>query len=186
MKEIRVSKHIGNTKSKDAAYLPRLAVLTFCLTALLVSLCFLAAKSVFPKKYSEFVSESCARFDLEESEVYAVIMAESRFESRAVSRAGACGLMQLMPSTGEFCAEMLGLNRPDLFDAETNITLGCCYLSYLKQRFDGSWVYAAYNAGEGNVRLWLEGGGEIRFSETAEYVKRVELYKRIYKLLYRV
>lgn len=151
---------------------------------LFFALSFLSFRAVFPDKYSEFVERQAERFGLERAEVYAVIMAESRFDKNAVSRVGACGLMQLMPATAEFCARMTGMKDPDLFDPETNITLGCYYLSYLKESFDGENVYAAYNAGEGTVRLWLEKGSGIAFPETAEYVKRVTDYKKIYTLLY--
>ncbi|MCI9519126.1 MAG: lytic transglycosylase domain-containing protein [Clostridia bacterium] len=158
-----------------------------CAAVLLCGLSFLFAKTLFPMKYSAEVDAAAAEFGLSRAEVYAVIMAESGFDPTAESTAGAKGLMQLMPSTAKFCAALVGaqFDESDIFDAGVNVRLGCRYLVYLKQRFDGDYVYAAYNAGEGKVRLWLNeniDGFPIR--ETADYVKRVKLYKKIYSFLY--
>ncbi len=153
--------------------------------AFAAAFCFFAARAVFPKKYAGLVEREAARYGLDENEIYAVITAESGFDPSAVSRSGAKGLMQLMPSTAEFCASVLGVGEYDLCEPETNIRFGCFYLDYLKARFDGDNVYAAYNAGEGNVRLWLESGGGIAFEETRTYVSRVNLYRKIYSFLYK-
>lgn len=170
-----------NTKTKSQnKFIVALGIL-----ALAAALCFFAARAVFPKKYSAYVEREAERYGLDKSEVYAVIMAESGFYPQAESSAGAKGLMQLMPSTAEFCAQVLGVTEYDLFEPETNIRFGCFYLDYLKARFSGDSVYAAYNAGEGNVRLWLESGQGIAFPETRTYVSRVNLYRRIYKFLYK-
>lgn len=179
-----MTERIGSIEKAKVGTFFRPVIVCVSIVALFFALSFLSLRTVFPDNYSEFVERQAERFGLEREEVYAVIMAESRFDHKAVSRVGACGLMQLMPATAEFCAQMTGIKDPDLFDPETNITLGCYYLSYLKESFDGENVYAAYNAGEGNVRLWQDMGSGIVFPETAEYVKRVTLYKKIYILLY--
>jgi soluble lytic murein transglycosylase len=104
--------------------------------------------------------------------VKAVIHAESNFDARAVSRAGARGLMQLMPST----AQMLGVDDP--FDPWQNINGGTRYLHYLMGRFGGDLrlSLAAYNAGESVVRRH---GGVPPYAETRRYVARVlRLYRR--------
>ena len=77
----------------------------------------------------------------------------------------------------------------DSFDAEKNISLSAAYLRYLLQKYEGDLrrATAAYNAGEGNVDKWLakdSGMENIPFSETEKYVRKVRLYRRIYRILY--
>jgi hypothetical protein len=102
----------------------------------------------------------------------AVIQAESAFYARARSRAGALGLMQLMPQT----AERFGVLDP--FDPRQNITGGVKYLKWLMDAFqnDLTRVVAAYNSGENNV---VKYNGIPPFAETRAYVPRVmELYSK--------
>lgn len=97
----------------------------------------------------------------------AVIRVESGYNPRAVSRAGAVGLMQLMPLT----ARRFGVH--DRFDPEQNLRGGAAYLAWLMQRFSGDLelVLAAYNAGEGAVRRH---GNQIPpYAETRAYVNKV-------------
>ena len=92
--------------------------------------------------------------------------------------------MQLMPSTAEWIANKNGIAYSEelLVNAEYNLELGCAYLSYLSSRFDGKRnIAAAYNAGEGNVRKWLNDGGSIEFPETAAYVKKVAAAENVYR-----
>ncbi len=98
--------------------------------------------------------------------------------------------MQLLPSTAEWCAGRIGedYSSERLFEPNFNLRLGAYYLSYLMLRFGGSKpaAVAAYNAGEGNVSLWIEkAGGDVNkmvigFSETQAYVKKVLLAERVY------
>lgn len=102
----------------------------------------------------------------------AVIQAESAFYAKARSRAGALGLMQLMPAT----ARRFGVVDP--FDPRQNITGGVKYLRWLMDAFEGdlTCVVAAYNAGEGAVARHK---GIPPFAETRAYVPRVlDLYRR--------
>jgi soluble lytic murein transglycosylase-like protein len=97
----------------------------------------------------------------------AVIVVESGFNPRAVSKRGAIGLMQLMPAT----AARFGIS--DSYDPRQNVTAGARYLKFLLDRFaqDVSLALAAYNAGENAVD---RNGGQIPpFSETMAYVPRV-------------
>ena len=92
--------------------------------------------------------------------------------------------MQLMPSTALWCAKKLNENYTDekLFEPEFNIKIGVYYIAYLQTVFSSSeHVIMAYNAGEGNVKKWLNEEGPI-FSETATYLKRVKFCIGVYKL----
>lgn len=149
---------------------------------------------IYPKKYEEIVTRHARAFGLEESLVYGLIKTESGFDKKAQSRAGALGLMQLTPSTAEFVSRKLGTTEYDLFDADTNVLFGCCYLWYLSRRFsDLSTILAAYNAGEGNVALWLKDEKyssdgitlyHIPYGETRFHVKKTLKYKAKYESLY--
>lgn len=119
--------------------------------------------------------------------VLAVIQAESSGRPRAVSRAGARGLMQLMPATADDVARRHGIRLrgpDDLFDPALNVRLGALYLASLKRVFgdDPRLYLAAYNAGMGNVDKWRLQNPEltsrqlvekVAFPETRAYVARV-------------
>lgn len=106
--------------------------------------------------------------------VKAVIKAESNFDPKAVSRAGARGLMQLMPAT----ARLMGVK--DINDPTENVEGGVRYLRRLLKNFnwDVTLALAAYNAGETAVRKY---GGIPPFKETVTFVKRVLNYRKLYK-----
>ena len=111
--------------------------------------------------------------DLPEGLIHAVIATESAYDPNAVSRAGAVGLMQLMPAT----AKRYGVtNRRD---PASNLSGGTRYLKYLLERFgyDLELALAGYNAGEGAVEKY---GNQIPpFSETQSYVRKViKLYEQ--------
>lgn len=112
------------------------------------------------------VNELARHHHVEPQLVLAIIRAESDFDPHAVSRAGAQGLMQLMPATAERYRVV------DPFDPRDNITGGIRYLKELLRRFPGDLrqVLAAYHAGEGAVQRY---GGIPPYSSTQHYVKRV-------------
>lgn len=104
--------------------------------------------------------------------VHAVIQAESAYDTTAVSRAGAVGLMQLMPGT----AKMMGVkNRTDPI---ANVNGGLRYLRYLLRRFDNNLILAlaAYNAGETAVMKY--GGKVPPYPETRNYIRKVLKFYR--------
>ena len=119
--------------------------------------------------------------------VAAIIREESQYDRRAVSRVGAIGLMQVMPTTANAVAQrhrLPSVEREDLFDQETNIRIGARYVEQLLQAFSGNLVQtiAAYNAGPTAVENWVaanRGRSEeefvelIQYQETRQYVKRV-------------
>ncbi|MBQ7224844.1 MAG: lytic transglycosylase domain-containing protein [Clostridia bacterium] len=139
---------------------------------------------LFPLKYGQEVQKYANEYSVDTALLCAVINCESSFDARAVSKKGAVGLMQIMPSTAKWCAQKLGIeySENDLFDPEYNIKIGAYYLSYLLQKFGSEKLaLCAYNAGEGNVIKWLnENRKDIPFSETRGYVPRVLFNKRVY------
>lgn len=137
---------------------------------------FQAARRVFGRLPSDksvgdviegSIQKAAARYSLSPDLIRGVIRAESNFQARAVSPAGAQGLMQLMPET----AGDLGVTKP--FDIQQNIDGGSRYLRQMLDRFGGNLklALAAYNAGPGAVEKYE--GRVPPYAETQEYVKRV-------------
>lgn len=125
-------------------------------------------------QYDSIIEQAAISAALEPNLLRAVIVVESGFNSRAVSKRGAVGLMQLMPAT----ASRYGVSNP--YDARQNVHGGARYLKFLIDHFghDVRLALAAYNAGEDAVE---RNGGQIPpFSETMAYVPRV---LKIYKML---
>ena len=154
-----------------------------------------------PEEYAPYVEQYAAEYGVPTDLVWAVIKTESGFDSSAVSSKGAVGLMQMMPATFEWLTEDIlrdyhGVGM--LYDPETNIKYGTYYLSRLYNRFsDWDTALAAYNGGEGNVSEWLkdknysDDGIKLKtdkipdeFSETKNYVKKVNKALENYKKLY--
>ncbi|HEX3819627.1 MAG TPA: lytic transglycosylase domain-containing protein, partial [Candidatus Sulfotelmatobacter sp.] len=112
------------------------------------------------------IAMAAARHNVDPNLVRAVIKVESNFNSNAVSRKGAIGLMQLMPAT----ARSLKVNNP--FDPEQNIDGGVRHLKQLLENYNGdvNLTLAAYNAGSGAV---ARSAGVPRYAETQNYVRRI-------------
>jgi soluble lytic murein transglycosylase len=133
--------------------------------------------------------------------ILATIRQESAFEPEAISRAGARGMMQLMPATAKLMARATGQSGHSdhklLSDSNYNIRLGRSYMLSLLDDFDNSYVLAlaAYNAGPGRVRQWMRDNGDPRranvdvvdwiemipFDETRNYVQRVLENLQVYR-----
>lgn len=156
-------------------------------------------KIIYPIYYKSLVFEAAEENNLDPYLLCAIIYEESKFDSEAVSRQGAKGLMQIMPHTGEWIASNFANDKfalEDLYDPQINIKYGSWYLARLKEEFDNRLpvILAAYNGGQGNVGQWLENEkwdgkhenlDNIPFTETRGYVKKVmktyERYKYIYQ-----
>lgn len=135
--------------------------------------------------YRKIVLENSDNYSVEPELIYAIMSSESSFNEKAVSGAGAVGLMQVMPSTAEWIVGS-PVSSLDLYDPKLNIKAGVMYLAYLESQFSESWqVLAAYNAGETKVKEWLEAGigkNDIPYSETKNYIIRVERMIEVYEL----
>jgi peptidoglycan lytic transglycosylase len=130
--------------------------------------------------------------------LYAMMRQESRFRETIVSPAGAIGLLQIMPATGQKLAREAGWGdyRPEwLYDPFTNIDLAVRYFKKLSSQFEGRWyaVAASYNAGEQVVSEWLKLRGglleeefieEIPYQETRDYVMKVYTNWKAYRVIY--
>jgi len=124
--------------------------------------------------FQPIVLKAANRYKVDPAMVMAIIMAESSYNPKAISKKGAKGLMQLMPTT----ARSLGVK--DIFNPEHNINAGVRYFKKLLNQFDGDveLALAAYNAGSRKVK---EHRGIPPFRATKYYIKKVIKYYRHYK-----
>lgn len=151
---------------------------------------------VYPLPYAELLRGAAGRSGVDVQLVAGIIRQESMFQRDAVSRAGAVGLMQILPSTGRILSRRLRLrySRARLTQPEYNLRLGTTHLADLLERFGQlELALAAYNAGPNNAEAWqaerawdepAEFVESIPFTETREYVqiviRNMEIYRRLY------
>lgn len=171
-------------------------IIAIVLIVAIVSFTVLTFYGLFPVKYEKSVALYCKEYGVDETLVYSLIKAESNFSEKALSDAGAKGLMQLTDETFQFCTSNLGISDGlGIYDAETNLHAGIWYLSYLIQKYDANTknAVAAYNAGFTNVDKWLSSKkyskdgktlDTIPFGETQRYVEKIIRYRKIYSVLY--
>ncbi len=171
-----------------------IAVLAILIPA--VKTCYtLLLDRLLPLKYEKYIEKYADEYELDKYLVMGVIRAESSFEDNAHSGV-ARGLMQITDDTARWIAKELKLeySQDMILDAETNINMGCFYLSYLIERYKNTeTALAAYNAGMGNVSSWLSDARyssdgmalyEIPYGETKNYVRRVGVFEKLYKKIY--
>lgn len=159
--------------------------------ALVLCIAGIVLKNVFPLKYEAIINAECEKYGFPRDLIYAQIFKESKFEADAVSSKGAAGLMQIMPETGRWCAEKMGIpyTDEDLKNPAKSIQIGLWYLNYLYEKTDKNldFALAAYNGGIANATEWINEGispDRIPFPETNNYVKKIKDYRKVYKFLY--
>src|ERR1700678_990017 len=151
----------------------------------------------FPLPYRKALEEYCRTQMLDPYLMAALIRQESEFNPKAVSRANARGLAQVMPATGRQLSRKLGMrfSTAMLFTPDTNLKLGTFYLKQLSDELQGKWeaALASYNAGKSHVTTWLAAANyrepsefveSIPFNETRAYVQSVLRNAEVYRKLY--
>jgi soluble lytic murein transglycosylase len=152
--------------------------------------------TIFPLPYEALVRQEAGRNGIDPMLVAGVMRQESTFQADAVSRAGAIGLMQVLPKTGHLLARRLKLrySREKLNDPEYNLRLGTLYLADLLKQFGSpEAALAAFNAGEDRISTWQaerkyeeipELVESIPFTETREYIQIVLRNAEVYRMIY--
>jgi soluble lytic murein transglycosylase len=150
----------------------------------------------WPRPYEAKVEKAARKYGIDPNLLYAVMRAESLYDHRIVSSAGAIGLMQIMPRTGRYIADNISISdfeAEDLFNPDTALEFAAQHLAELVEGFQGrtALAIAAYNAGAHNVRRWMRrtrGDApldvfleRIPYRETFYYVRRVLSYYAVYR-----
>ncbi len=155
-------------------------------------------EALFPKAYWTDLRKYSVLNGLDPYLVASLIRQESEFNTLALSRANAVGLMQLLPKTGKTVAKQVklkGYSAPQLYTPAVNLQLGTRYFKDMVNKYDGQFEYAlaAYNAGTDRVGEWLGQGRyrdpqefveSIPFTETREYVQAILRNANVYRQLY--
>ncbi|HEU5100837.1 MAG TPA: transglycosylase SLT domain-containing protein [Roseiflexaceae bacterium] len=153
---------------------------------------------IFPTPYADLIAAEANQRGLDPRALYAMLRQESRFNPGAQSGAGALGLAQVMPSTGEGIAQNLqiqGFQAADLLRPAVGVQFGAFYLDHQLDAMGGSLpgALAAYNGGPSNAQRWAGGASVadqdlftegIDYDETRNYVKLVYGYYGAYRRLY--
>lgn len=149
-----------------------------------------------PRAYEWLVVPAANRYGLDPNLLLAVMRVESAYQKHIVSYAGAVGLMQIMPRTGQLIAHALGHDHftpADLLDPSLNVEFAAWYLASLIRRFDGRLplAIASYNGGPHNVRRWMQQSAaetpldvmleQIPFTQTHRYVRKVLTHYEAYR-----
>jgi soluble lytic murein transglycosylase len=152
----------------------------------------------YPTHYGHLVEAEAERYGFDPLLFMALMRQESRFDARAVSYAGATGLTQVMPATGEWIAGRINdaaYRHSLLMRPVVSVGYGTWYLNMLLQQYHGDWVAAlvGYNAGPGNLQRWTNGqpiGDHDLFYEmipnqqAQDYVRLIYQQYRIYQRVY--
>ena len=179
----------------------RMCIALFFLVPIVVFLVFfgrkMAIEIIHPLKYQDLIEEYATQNSISPSLICGVIYTESRFRKDAISSANARGLMQITEDTFEWAAWRMGdttTTYAEVFDPEVNIKFGSYILRLLTDEFESiDVVLAAYNAGWGNVKKWLDdpeysdNGSDLHtipFKDTKNYVPNVKAAAQRYQQIY--
>ncbi|MBM3237275.1 tetratricopeptide repeat protein [Candidatus Poribacteria bacterium] len=157
-----------------------------------------AYKLIYPFYFQDIITKYSTEYGIDPLFVISMMREESGYDVDAISHAGACGLMQIMPGTGADVAQRLKISSFEptmLFEPETNIQIGTWYMKNLMDTFDNNHalVSGAYNGGPGRMKKWLEELDlsdmdefieDIPINETRRHIKKVMDSYYIYKELY--
>jgi len=148
------------------------------------------ADDIYPLDYVNEINECADRFGLDKPLLAALILKESNYNPRAVSRAGAMGLAQVMPATYRGlmarAPELQGL-KDDPFDPHTSICVGAAYLAGAMAHYDGDWTAAliSYNGGDGAARRYLAArDSSVLVTETRLYAPKILAARDVYASMY--
>ncbi|MFZ2959913.1 MAG: transglycosylase SLT domain-containing protein [Candidatus Ozemobacteraceae bacterium] len=160
-----------------------------------------AWRAHYPRPVFERVKTEAAKYNLDPYWILSIMREESHFNATCLSHSNAMGLMQILPSTGKWIAQKLGIkggfNPESLWNIDRNIAFGAWYLAYLRDMFNNDLFLAAasYNGGQGNIKRKVEEGpyahlpvlsrlDRVPLPETRDYYKKVMgswwAYRRIY------
>jgi soluble lytic murein transglycosylase len=154
---------------------------------------------VYPVKYLEQINAAAQEYGVSPLLLLALVRQESFFDAGAASFAGALGLTQVVPATGQDIAAALGITdfrEADLFKPEVSLRFGAYYIASQLEGFGGNIApaLAAYNGGPGNAARWTETAGAdpdllletIDFEETRSYLELVLEHYAFYRYVYGV
>jgi soluble lytic murein transglycosylase len=153
---------------------------------------------MYPMAYGDVIRFEAAAHHVEPTLVAALIHQESSFNPRATSRAGAIGLMQVLPTVGADIARaerITSYDRVLLYQPDVNVRLGMAHLDAMLRQYPRvEYALAAYNAGGAPVRRWRQKRGtddpevfieRIPYDETRDYVRILLRNQAVYRTLYR-
>lgn len=153
---------------------------------------------LYPLRYKQEIETASYVNHIEPELLASLINEESSFDNLRESRAGAIGLMQLMPATAQWLASKMQVDFSvaKLYEPQYNINMGAYYLRYLLDRFGDEYTaLCAYNAGEGQVKAWLlsktySSGDKVLkttpYKETNAYVEKVLKNKARYSTRFEI
>jgi len=146
------------------------------------------ADDIYPLEYTDEINKCADLFGLDKPLLAALILKESGYDARAVSRAGAMGLTQLMPRTAQGLNSRVFDGRyTDFFDPESNICMGAAHLAGLLGTYDGDVTAAliAYNGGDGAARRYLAArDSSVLVTETRLYAPKILASREVYASMY--
>lgn len=167
--------------------------LLYLVAILCFLLIFIFYVFLYPLKYKIQIIEASEKYQLPTHLIASIVLTESSFDKNAISKKGAVGLMQILPSTAKWVCELKGdkYDQEKLNEVSYNLDIGCYYLKYLINKFESvDTAIVAYNAGEGNVSSWLKNQSlssdgvtliSIPYKESNNYLKKVKQTQKIYK-----
>lgn len=153
-------------------------------------------RTLYPYSFGDCVNRESGKNRVRPEVVLAMMKAESNFNVTAVSPVGAAGLMQLMPLTARGIAREIGINNYNLKDPCTSVKFGTHYIAWLHRYYKGQieLMVAGYNAGVGNVDIWIKRFKDkdmdylfefTPYYETRDYIFRTKKFMIQYRSVYR-